>query len=113
MYAHGFRCYSDVGRQGGNQTISVDRSQGCVKKGIIMHELMHALGFWHEHTRYDRDRFIRIITNNIEFSMCLIFSVTNILYVPCLFDLLFELGFKTLLHNDCYIALMCMYMMNV
>ena len=32
----------------------------------MTHELMHALGFFHEHTRPDRDKFVRILWDNIK-----------------------------------------------
>lgn len=53
-----------MGRIGDKQVVSLQRF-GCVRHGIIQHEVLHALGFLHEHTRSDRDNYITILWDNI------------------------------------------------
>lgn len=38
----------------------------CLSQGEIAHEIMHVLGFSHEHTRPDRDRYITVLWENIK-----------------------------------------------
>jgi len=38
----------------------------CINRGVIAHELFHALGVDHEQSRSDRDNFVTINWNNIE-----------------------------------------------
>ena len=65
-YIHIFKgsgCYSMIGRQGGEQKVSI--GSGCLNPVTVQHEIMHALGFWHEQSRIDRDNHIRINFGNI------------------------------------------------
>uniref|UniRef100_A0AAR2JDA1 Metalloendopeptidase n=1 Tax=Pygocentrus nattereri TaxID=42514 RepID=A0AAR2JDA1_PYGNA len=58
-------CCSYVGRRGnGPQAISIGKN--CDKFGIVVHELGHVIGFWHEHTRPDRDDHVTINRENIQ-----------------------------------------------
>ncbi|XP_063870239.1 zinc metalloproteinase nas-4-like isoform X1 [Scylla paramamosain] len=60
-------CSSVVGRVGGAQALSL--GPGCLYVGIVMHECMHAAGFWHEQSRADRDSYITINTANVQAGM--------------------------------------------
>lgn len=53
-----------MGRKRGRQVISLD-IYGCFKKGHIVHELVHAIGFVHEQSRADRDEHVSIDEDNI------------------------------------------------
>ena len=65
LFSHNFRCCSFVGKRGnGPQAISIGKN--CDKFGIVVHELGHAVGFWHEHTRPDRNSWVKIIKENIQ-----------------------------------------------
>lgn len=73
-------CSSMIGRQGGQQIITL--GNGCYYKAIVMHEILHALGFIHEQcktkrgresmafsARADRDEYVQINWDNIEDDM--------------------------------------------
>ncbi|XP_063852923.1 astacin-like [Scylla paramamosain] len=74
-------CWSYVGKIGGMQRVSLDVN-GCIYLGTAIHELMHAVGFYHEHTRNDRDSYLYIYYNNIIPGMAYNFDKdTNYQYV--------------------------------
>lgn len=50
-------CQSVVGRQGGQQLISCKLGESF-DEGALKHELGHAIGFYHEQQRPDRDQFV-------------------------------------------------------
>nr|ACO15256.1 Zinc metalloproteinase nas-12 precursor [Caligus clemensi] len=75
LYIHSSKvrpgCWSYVGKRGGRQELSLRRpsktSCYCLcNSGRILHEVLHALGFYHEHSRPDRDKYIKIVSSNVK-----------------------------------------------
>ncbi|XP_063735159.1 LOW QUALITY PROTEIN: meprin A subunit beta-like [Eleginops maclovinus] len=57
-------CYSYVGKVASNgQVLSIGRY--CDSISTVEHEFLHALGFYHEQSRYDRDDHVTIVSKNI------------------------------------------------
>ena len=56
-------CWSYIGMYTSDQPLSI--GGGCFTDGIIQHELLHALGFFHEHSRRDRDEHLIVHYNNV------------------------------------------------
>jgi hypothetical protein len=61
-------CYSMIGKMGNRQDLSL--GNGCMYTHTIQHEFMHALGFYHEQSRNDRDQFVQVHWNRIDSNMC-------------------------------------------
>nr|BAC16239.1 myosinase-II [Todarodes pacificus] len=57
-------CMSSVGFTGGAQSMILGPL--CRFKGIVIHEMLHNLGFYHEQNRPDRDDYVTIIKDNIK-----------------------------------------------
>jgi hypothetical protein len=55
-------CFSSIGMIGGEQKIRTDDK--C-ETGTLVHEIGHTVGLWHEQSRRDRDRFVRVVYRNI------------------------------------------------
>ncbi|KAK5645539.1 hypothetical protein RI129_006839 [Pyrocoelia pectoralis] len=54
---------SNIGRAGGQQTINL--APRCLTPGTIVHEFLHALGFYHQQATTERDDFVTIVWDNI------------------------------------------------
>ncbi|UYV68855.1 hypothetical protein LAZ67_6001288 [Cordylochernes scorpioides] len=97
------RCHSSLGRDGGRQIVSLD--EGCESFGTILHELNHAVGFDHEHSRSDRDDYIEILWDNIKEGGKEYFEKLephdNRLLTPFDFDSIMLYGPRDYSKNDC------------
>ncbi|KAH8383523.1 hypothetical protein KR009_009146 [Drosophila setifemur] len=59
-------CWSSIGRLGGRQEVNL-QSPNCLRTyGTPIHELMHALGFFHEQNRHERDSYVQVMNSNIK-----------------------------------------------
>jgi hypothetical protein len=89
LYRNGNGCTSYVGRSGGRQDLTL-QIPGCLQKYVIIHESMHALGFYHHQSRSDRDKYVKIHWENIDREFNFAFSKMqpqeNSLFVPFDFD---------------------------
>ena len=54
-----------VGAVGGEQILNL--GDGCQFVGLVLHEFGHAIGFYHEHNRPDRDDKMEILWDNVKY----------------------------------------------
>lgn len=63
-------CHSSVGMRGtGSQTLNLQLyapGSGCFRHGTIVHEFLHALGFYHMQSASERDDYVTIMWDNIQ-----------------------------------------------
>ena len=57
-------CAAMVGHNAGRNDVFL-HEPNCMSVGIIMHELLHIVGFQHEQSRSDRDDYVDVIFDNI------------------------------------------------
>lgn len=61
-------CWSYVGKhtdRSMRQLQPLNLGRGCVSHSVVLHEIGHAIGLWHEQSRPDRDRYIAVHKENI------------------------------------------------
>ncbi|KAH8398433.1 hypothetical protein KR215_002043 [Drosophila sulfurigaster] len=61
-------CFTAVGYKGEPQQMNLEIypiGEGCFRPGTILHEFMHALGFYHQQSSAIRDDYIEVLTENI------------------------------------------------
>ncbi|KAJ1357165.1 hypothetical protein KIN20_029744 [Parelaphostrongylus tenuis] len=45
--------------------IGAQITEKCVTDQIVQHEMLHIIGLYHEHNRYDRDKYIKVHYENV------------------------------------------------
>lgn len=63
-------CSSYVGIRGGEQFVNLtpnDLEIGCFRLYTIVHEFLHVAGFFHMQAAFDRDEYVRIDFDMIQF----------------------------------------------
>ncbi len=92
----GSGCSSALGKVGGKQVIQL--AAACFSTGAV-HELGHALGAFHEHTRTDRDNYVTINSANVQSGKIHNFNKYNLTYTGTdngTYD------FRSIMHYDSY-----------
>ena len=59
-------CYAQIPYRTGGGRLEIGLQQtGCVHLSVVVHELLHSLGFGHEQNRPDRDDYVEMHWDNI------------------------------------------------
>ncbi|VDP15374.1 unnamed protein product [Heligmosomoides polygyrus] len=60
-------CSAFVGHSPGSNPVMLENNSEatCLRHDLVIHELLHVIGLWHEHQRIDRDKYIQVIYSNI------------------------------------------------
>ncbi|KHJ96384.1 astacin [Oesophagostomum dentatum] len=84
-----YGCWSTVGRDAYQRQQIVSIGRGCEAFGITSHEVAHALGLFHEQSRYDRNNWITVYPKRIPPSQLYNFareSFTDVVPIQCAYE---------------------------
>ncbi|CAO1409236.1 unnamed protein product [Diamesa serratosioi] len=87
-------CWSSVGMKGEGQQLNIHTPK-CVRKGTVIHELLHAIGFYHQQSASNRDEYVKILWDNIEKGHENNFEIYNSSFVT---DYGVEYDIKSIMH---------------
>lgn len=94
LFQNGPVCSSFVGMRGGMQPIILGGA--CRKKRTVLHEFGHAVGFYHQHNRPDRDDYVEIVWTNVvkgnEFAFDKLTLDSNAMYFPYDYESIMHYG---------------------
>uniref|UniRef100_A0A0K0FTW3 Metalloendopeptidase n=1 Tax=Strongyloides venezuelensis TaxID=75913 RepID=A0A0K0FTW3_STRVS len=77
-FFRGIGCWSITGLFYLNQTQNISLSDRCDDRyGTVEHEIAHSLGLYHEQSRPDRDKYIRIANENVDNNYTINFDKTS------------------------------------
>ncbi|XP_075056912.1 meprin A subunit alpha [Mixophyes fleayi] len=90
-------CWSYVGDFHVGQNLSI--GSGCDHKAIVEHELLHALGFYHEQSRTDRDDYVQIWWDEIQDGLAHNFNTYDDIFIT---DLNTPYDYESVMHYGPY-----------
>ncbi len=96
-FREGVPCSSYLGRVGGFQPIYLKSS--CSTQDVI-HELMHALGFVHEQQREERNRYLKVLWENIDEKFQYNFAILPDILVHQYEGFVFNINFNSVMMYD-------------
>lgn len=53
-------CWTTTEQKNGSVVVTIQLGTNCMKERVILHELVHSLGFRHEHQRVDRKCYVKV-----------------------------------------------------
>ena len=71
-------CYAQIPYRTGRGRMEIGLQQtGCVTLYVVVHELLHSLGFMHEMNRPDRNNYVTMVWSNIQVNITLHYSTVR------------------------------------